>query len=101
MKKLIILIALTVFALPLFAFIVKSDELTTRYGITYQERQNNNYIVKGDYSFSYLGNGTWDVKKLSSSSSNNPKDYNDSNTNYVLFIIIASVCPYYYYYLHI
>jgi len=35
--KMIILVTLTFFASPLFAFVVKSDELTSRYGITYQE----------------------------------------------------------------
>ena len=65
--------------------------MTSRYGITYQERQKSNYIVKGGYSFSYLENGTWDVKALSSNSSNNSSDYDDSKTIYVIFIIIASV----------
>ena len=90
MKMIIFLFALTFFASPLFAFVVKSDELTSKYGISYQERQNNNYIVKGGYSFSYLGNGTWDVKTITSSSSSRSSD-NNTNPNYVLFIIIASV----------
>ena len=96
MKMIIILIGLTILVSPLFAFIVKSDELTSRYGISYQERQKNNYIEKGGYSFTYLKNGTWDVKALSSSSSNNSGNYNtstynNSNPNYVVLIIIASV----------
>jgi hypothetical protein len=90
LKTIIFLFALTFLASPLFAFVVKSDELTSRYGISYQERQNSNYIVKGDYSFSYLGNGTWDVKVLTSNSLNNSSN-NNSKFNYVLFIIIASV----------
>jgi len=90
LKIIVILFTLTILTSPLFAFVVKSDELTSRYGISYQERQNSNYIVKGGYSFSYLGNGTWDVKTLTSSSSKNSSDNNKSNY-YILFIIIASV----------
>jgi hypothetical protein len=65
MKKLIFLSVFALLAMPVFCEAVKSDVLTSKYGISYAERQKNNYIEKNGYSFQYLGNGTWDVKQLS------------------------------------
>jgi hypothetical protein len=65
MKRLIVLIGLAFLAMPLFCETVKSDDLTSKYGISNDERQKSSYIEKNGYSFRYIGNGTWDVNPLS------------------------------------
>ncbi|MDR2782584.1 MAG: hypothetical protein LBB48_01865 [Treponema sp.] len=61
MKKLIALVILVFFPLSLFSEIVSSDELSKKYGVSYGERQQSDYIEKDGYTFRYLGNGKWDV----------------------------------------
>ena len=68
MKKAIILAVLIAMAVPMFAAIVSSDELTSMYGVTYEERQRSNYIEKDGYSFQYIGDGKWEVTRLRGSS---------------------------------
>jgi hypothetical protein len=65
MKKLLFLFVFAFLIMPVFCEVVKSDVLTSKYGISYAERQESNYIDKNEYSFRYLGNGTWDVKQIS------------------------------------
>jgi len=63
------------------------NDLTAKYGISYEERQESNYIVKNGYSFKYLGNGTWDVRQLSQTS-NSSTSYSSGNSSGFIFIII-------------
>jgi nitrate reductase gamma subunit len=88
MKKLIILICLVFLVVPVFCEMVKSDILTSKYGISYAERQKSNYIEKGGYSFRYLGNGTWDVKKISRTSSISSTS-NDSTGLIIVLLLVA------------
>jgi tetratricopeptide (TPR) repeat protein len=64
-KKVIVFVGLVFLAVPLFCEVVKSDALTSKYGVSYAERQKSDYIEKSGYSFRYLENGTWDVRQLS------------------------------------
>jgi hypothetical protein len=57
MKRIILLIVFAFFSMPLFCEVVKSDVLTSKYGVTYAERQKSNYIEKNGYYFRYTGNG--------------------------------------------
>ncbi|MDR0496009.1 MAG: hypothetical protein LBH42_00175, partial [Treponema sp.] len=68
-KKAMVLFFLIALTVPLFAAIVSSDDLTTRYGISYEERQKSNYIEKDGYSFRYMGDGKWEVLRLKSGGS--------------------------------
>lgn len=91
MKHLIVFVIMTFLAMPIFAFVVKSDELTSKYGVTYSERQNSNYIVKGGHSFTYLGNGTWDVKTLSTNNSSSIKSSTSSDNSIGIIVIFLLV----------
>jgi hypothetical protein len=85
MKKMIILaVFASFFVTPLFCETVKSDALTSKYGISYAERQKSNYIEKGGHSFRYLGNGTWDVRSASSSNSS-------KNSGLIKIAVIAGI----------
>ena len=90
MKKIIALLILAFLVMPLFAEVVKSDVLTSRYGISYEERQKSNYIVKNGRSFSYLGNGTWEVKTISTNNSST-NSYSSSTSKYIFVIIIIAI----------
>jgi hypothetical protein len=61
MKKLTALVILVFLPLSVFSEIVSSDELSAKYGVSYEERQQRDYIEKDGYTFRYLGNGKWDV----------------------------------------
>jgi hypothetical protein len=87
MKKITFLVFLSILTYPLFSFVVPSNDLTAKYGISYEEKQESNYIVKNGYSFQYLGNGTWDVKQLSQTS-NSSTSYNSGNSSGFIFILI-------------
>jgi hypothetical protein len=93
MKKIIFGVVLLIMTVPLFPLVVPSDELTSKYGISYEERQKSNYIEKGEYSFKYLGNGTWDVRQLSkntnSGSAYSSKISNDSSGLIVVFLLVV------------
>jgi nitrate reductase gamma subunit len=88
MKKLIILVCLVFLVVPVFCELVKSDTLTSKYGISYAERQRSDYIEKSGYSFRYLGNGTWDVKVISQTSSRASAS-NDSNGFIIVLLLIV------------
>jgi hypothetical protein len=96
MKKIIFLVFLAMMTVPLFSLVVPSAELTSKYGISYDERQKSNYIEKGGYSFKYLGNGTWDVRQLNQNSNSN-NTYSSSRSNdstgpiVVLLLIVVGV----------
>ena len=68
MKKAMILVFLVALSVPIFAVVVTSDDLTSMYGVTYEERQSSDYLEKDGYSFEYLGEGKWEVTRLSGSS---------------------------------
>jgi hypothetical protein len=66
MKRLIFLFVFAFLIMPVFCEAVKSDVLTSKYGISYAERQESNFFDKNGYSFRYLGNGIRDeVKNIS------------------------------------
>ncbi|MDR2478741.1 MAG: hypothetical protein LBD48_05450 [Treponema sp.] len=89
-KKTIALLGLVFLVMPVFCEVVKSDILTSKYGISYTERQKSNYIQKNGYSFHYLGNGTWEVKTLGQiSKSSSANDFNGSFV--VVIVIIAGI----------
>jgi hypothetical protein len=100
MKMTVFLVFLSIVTIPLFSFTVPSDELTTLYGISYEDRQKSNYIEKNGQSFQYLGNGTWDVRSLPSntSASNNTTPSNSSGGGIIVVIsiihIILTFCVY-------
>ena len=86
MNRLFLLFVLFFITFPLFSVVVPSNELTSTYGISYKERQKSNYIEKDGYSFRYLGNGTWDVKKLNQITNS---DKIDRSTGIVVFLFIV------------
>jgi hypothetical protein len=83
MKKVFLGVLLVMASVPVFSFGVSSDELTSRYGVSYSERQKSDYIEKDGYSFRYIGNGKWDAQSLSSGSS--------VDSRMVWLIIIGSI----------
>jgi hypothetical protein len=86
MKKMIILFGMAFLAMPLFCEVVNSDVLTSKYGVSYAERQKSNFIEKNGYSFRYLGNGTWDVKNISQNRTGSSVD-NDKT----IIIVVVSI----------
>jgi hypothetical protein len=92
MKKAVFLVLMGVLVAPLFAFVVPSAELTSKYGISYAERQTG-YVEKGGYSFRYLGNGTWDVKPLNNQSRSGETSWASSSedSNIVILIVIVAI----------
>jgi nitrate reductase gamma subunit len=94
MRKLIVLVVLVFLSVPIFSLVVPSDELTSKYGISYAERQKSDYIEKGGYSFQYLGNGTWDAKQLSqtaNSQTSNSGKTDDSTRLMVVLLVVVGV----------
>jgi hypothetical protein len=87
MKKLIFLFVFAFLIMPVFCEVVKSDVLTSKYDISYAERQESNYIDKNGYSFRYLGNGTWDVKQLSKHTQSSSTA---GNSNTIVVLLIAA-----------
>jgi hypothetical protein len=87
------------FVMPLFCEVVKSDVLTSKYGVSYTERQRNNYIEKNGYSFRYLGNGTWDVKNIPQNKAGFFANTGDRNVTVIIVVvsiihIILTFCVY-------
>jgi len=90
MRKILILFIFFFITFHIFAFVVPSNELTSKYGISYEDRQKSNYIERGGYSFSYLGNGTWDVKQISMAKS--PTTTNSGGSgNYSGIMILGGI----------
>jgi hypothetical protein len=65
MKRIVLLIILALLAMPLLCEPVKSDVLTSKYGVSITERQESDYIEKDGYSFQYIGDGEWEITLLS------------------------------------
>jgi hypothetical protein len=99
MKKTILFVGMVFFVMPLFCEAVKSDVLTSKYGVSYTERQRSNYIEKNGYSFQYLGNGTWDVKNVSQNKASFFATNGDKNATVIIIVvsiihIILTFCVY-------
>jgi hypothetical protein len=89
MKKLIVFVGMVFLAMPLFCEVVKSDVLTSKYGVSYAERQKSNFIEKNGYSFRYLGNGTWDVNNISQNKTG--FGVNNADKNVTIIVVVASI----------
>jgi curved DNA-binding protein CbpA len=57
---------------------VKSDILTSHFGISYEQRQKSNLFMKDAYEYRYNGNGTWTITKKNAANYTN-KNYIDTH----------------------
>jgi nitrate reductase gamma subunit len=91
MKKATLMFILVFSTVALYSFSVKSDELTSKYGVSYAERQASNYIEKGGYSFRYLGNGYWNVNQLTQTTNKRTASSSTKGNSTGLVVIILVV----------
>lgn len=96
MKKYTLMFILVFSTVALHSLSVKSDELTSKYGVSYAERQASNYIEKEGYSFRYLGNGYWDINQLGQTANrrtagSSTKDKSSGLVVVILIIIVGII----------